>query len=156
MTTFDKFARIMDDVGRDRAEYEQRQAALTRAHFAQHPECLPPIVGEDWRGVRRDKTRVIDVDARCKPDWFARLDLAHEWDDRYGWRVDGGISVAVGWRKGIYQDLLDALDVDKLRTNAVRIDGEYKAESRLYLQSLNARKLAAAQPTMGMRITLFN
>lgn len=64
-----------------RRTHHERAAAQTRAHFAAHPECAFKILSMDDEGnVRRGKTQ-INIDARCRPNWFTMPMWKQEPDD---------------------------------------------------------------------------
>jgi hypothetical protein len=64
------YERILAEAEEAKRTHHTRMAKLTRAHFERHPECLGVILGTDRDGnVRRSKERIVDVEARCLPDW---------------------------------------------------------------------------------------
>lgn len=64
------FLQVLAAADESKRTHHEREAAATRAHFAQHPECRKIITAMDADGYVTRVKGEIDIEARCQPGWF--------------------------------------------------------------------------------------
>jgi hypothetical protein len=64
------YLKVLAAAEEDRQSHYQREADLTREHFARHPECRRIISAMDRDGQATRIKGEIDIEARCRPGWF--------------------------------------------------------------------------------------